>query len=163
MPYPSFQKQRSILQSQLATGLAGEMANVADICRVEIEVQDLHSTLKVMIRLSLPEAWPLFRTIFQQNSDLIAEDLFGAVLLVVGECSRPFDSDEVLSLLEANLERAVKFSRLVTDIPQSQIVDVWRIYSASELPDGYFSTAAFKSTLAAFQSFQDGTQPQVIN
>jgi hypothetical protein len=137
--------------------------DLSEICRVEIELQDLASTLRVMIRLSVTKAWPLFREIFFHNPDLRAEDVFGAVLLVVGECSRPFDTDEVLRLLTEKLKRAVQFSRLAVDVPQSQIVEMWRIYAESKLPDSIFTGFGFKSALAAFQSIQDGTQPRVIN
>jgi hypothetical protein len=138
-------------------------SNLSEICRVETEVQDLASTLRVMIQLSIREAWPLFREIFLRHPDLTAENLFGATLLVVGECKRPFDADEVLRLLTKKLERAVQFSRLTVDMPQSEIVEFWRIYENATLPDSFFSTSGFQSAWSAFKSIQSGTQPRTIN
>lgn len=138
-------------------------SDLSEICRIETEVQDLAATLRVMIQLSIREAWPLFREIFLRNPDLTAEDLFGASLLVVGGCKRPFDTGEVLRLLIEKLERAVQFSRLTVDMPQSEIVEFWHIYENATLPDSFFSTSDFQSVWTAFKSIQNGTQPRTIN
>lgn len=60
-------------------------ADLCDICRIESEVNDLAATLRVMLRLRVPQARPLFRDIFHKNPDITAEDVFGSILMLLSE------------------------------------------------------------------------------
>ena len=139
-------------------------ADLSEICRIESEVNDLAATLRVMLRLRIPEARPLFRDIFHKNPDITAEDVFGSILMLLSEMTQPFDADQVTQLCEEKLPRAVRFGRIVEDIPDSKIVAAWHVYDAtSGLSDTFFSTFNFASALDDLSAIQHGAEPRNVN
>jgi hypothetical protein len=139
-------------------------ADLSEICRIESEVNDLAATLRVMLRLRVPQARGLFRDIFHKNRDINAEDVFGSILMLLSEMTQPFDADQVTRLCEKKLSRAVRFGRLVKEIPESKIVAAWNVYDATEgLADTFFTTFNFSSALDDFSAIQGGSKPTKIH
>jgi hypothetical protein len=139
-------------------------ADLSEICRIESEVNDLAATLRVMLRLRVPQARSLFRDIFHKNPDITAEDVFGSILMLLSDMTQPFDADQVARLCEEKLPRAVRFGRIVEDIPDSKIVAAWHVYDATEgLTDTFFTTFNFSSALDDLSAIQHGAKPRDVN
>ena len=139
-------------------------ADLSEICRIESEVQDLASTLRLMLHLSVPQAAGTFRSLFQKNPDVTAEDVFGSILMLLSDLTQPFDPDQVTRLCEEKLPRAVRFGRIVENIPDSKIVAAWHVYDATEgLSDTFFTTFNFSSALDDFSAIQRGSKPAKVH
>ena len=143
---------------------------VAEYCRIETELLDLVSTIRVIFRgLFVTKSWPLFRRLLAEHREFKAEHIFGAIFFLFCDCWPDpdgwpnLDSDSLCEMLEARLPRAVEFSRVVDDIPQDKVGVAWTIYEGTDLPDSFFASPNFLTALDTLAALRSGVQPRSIN
>jgi hypothetical protein len=143
---------------------------IAEYCRIETELLDLVSTIRVIFRgLSVTKNWPLFRRLFAEHREFKAEHIFGAIFFLLCDCCPnpdgwpSLDSDSVCEILEARLPRAVEFSRVVDDIPQDRVGAAWTLYEGTDLPDSFFANPNFLTALDTLAALRKGVQPRNVN
>jgi hypothetical protein len=143
---------------------------VAEYCRIEAELLDLVSTIRVIFRgLSVTQSWPLFRRLLAEHPHLKAEHFFGAVFFLF--CARwpnpddwpSIDSDTVCDILEAKLPRMMEFVRVVDGIPQDKVGIAWTLYEGTDLPDAFFASSSFLTALDTLAALRHGATPRQIN
>ena len=144
--------------------------DIAEYCRIENETQDLVTTIRVVYRgLVVTKSWPLLRRLFAEHPHLKAHHFFGAVWFLF--CNNwpnlddwaNIDSDTACEILEEKLPRMMQFVRVVDGIPQDKVGAAWTIYEGTDLPDSFFSSPSFLTTLDAYAALGSGVQPRSIN
>jgi hypothetical protein len=143
---------------------------VAEYCRIETELLDLVSTIRVIFRgLSVTKSWPLFRRLLAEHREFKAEHFFGAVFfLFCAQWPNPddwvsIDSDTACDILEAKLPRMMEFARVVDDIPQDRVGAAWTLYEGTDLPDSFFANPNFLTALDTLAALRKGVQPRNVN
>jgi hypothetical protein len=143
---------------------------VAEYCRIETETQALVTTIRVVFRdLIVTKSWPLFRRLIAEHPHLKAHHFFGAIwFLFCKSWPNPDDwesinSDTACEILEAKLPRMMDFVRVVPGIPQDKVGAAWTVYEGTDLPDSFFSSSSFLTTLDAYAALGSGVQLRNLN
>jgi hypothetical protein len=144
--------------------------DVSEYCRIETETQALAITIRVVFRgLVVTKAWPLFRRLFAEHPKFDASHFFGAIFFLFcglwpNQDDWPsIDPDTACDILEAKLPRVMEFVQVVDGIPQDKVGAAWTLYEGTDLPDAFFASSTFITTLDTLAALRNGVQPRQIN